>query len=159
MESKSISDLDKELDSMATLKIDVNESIIYTKDGNKYDVKELSPGTKANILMEYIVFHDSGMPLLIDQPEDNIDNQTVYDDLTKWFTDLKLKRQVIVATHDANIVVNGDAENVIVCEQKEADVFDYWNGALEFDGIIDDVSRILDGGKDAIERRLLKYGK
>lgn len=159
METKKLSDLDDELTSLDNILIRTESEIYYNNGDKTIKLRDVSPGTKANILMEYIVFKDSSIPLLIDQPEDNIDNQTIYKYLTEWFTDLKMKRQVIVATHDANIVVNADAENIIVCKQVENDVFDYKNGALEYDNIIDSVSIILDGGKEALERRLVKYGK
>ena len=97
--------------------------------------------------------------MLIDQPEDNIDNETIFNQLTNWFSNLKKKRQVIVVTHDANIVVNSDSENVIICNQTANDTFDYKCGALEYGRTLDDVSMLLDGGREAIERRLLKYGE
>lgn len=50
------------------------------------------------------------IPLLIDQPEDNVDSQTIYSKIRSWFMGLKQSRQVIVVTHDANIVINADAE-------------------------------------------------
>ena len=119
----------------------------------------MSPGTQTNILMEYIVSKDTKIPLLIDQPEDNIDNETIYTKLTSWFRRLKLKRQVIVVTHDANIVVNADAENVIIASKKSDDQFIYDYGALEYENILNRISIILDGGVEAVERRLKKYGR
>ena len=118
----------------------------------------MSPGTQTNILFEYIVHKDTSIPLLIDQPEDNVDNQTIYSELRRWFKELKSKRQVIVVTHDANIVINADAENVIIAEHPELDKFSYMYGALEYKGIIDSASYILDGGLEAVKRRLVKYG-
>ena len=109
--------------------------------------------------MEYIVFKDTNVPLLIDQPEDNIDNSTIYKMLTNWFNELKIKRQVIVATHDPNIVVNSDAENIIVCNQIKNAEFKYTYGALEYGDNISNVANILDGGSKALERRLIKYGE
>ena len=160
MESKNIDNLTDELKTLKSLNINVVNSIYYKEDKKKIiNIKNLSPGTKANILMEYIVFKDTKVPLLIDQPEDNIDNKTIYKVLTDWFITLKNKRQVIVATHDANIVVNGDAENVIICEQKNDNEFVYEYGALETANVLEKISNILDGGNEAIKRRLLKYGE
>lgn len=160
MESKKIENLIDELKTLKSLNINVVNSIYYKEDKKEIiNIKNLSPGTKANILMEYIVFKDTKVPLLIDQPEDNIDNKTIYKVLTDWFTTLKNKRQVIVATHDANIVVNGDAENVIICEQKNDNEFVYEYGALETANVLEKISNILDGGNEAIKRRLLKYGE
>lgn len=99
------------------------------------------------------------IPLLIDQPEDNVDNQTIYSKIRSWFMGLKQSRRVIVVTHDANIAINADAENVIIAEQPHQGEFAYQYGALEYGDIIDQASLILDGGKDAVKRRLVKYGE
>lgn len=128
-------------------------------DGTYRDLRTLSPGTQTNILIEYIVHKDTNVPLLIDQPEDNVDNQTIYYKIRSWFMNLKKSRQVIVVTHDANIVINADAENVIIAEQPAPGVFKYDYGALEYSDIIDRASLVLDGGKDAVKRRLVKYGE
>ena len=119
----------------------------------------MSPGTQTNILMEYIVSKDTKLPLLIDQPEDNIDNETIYTKLTTWFRKLRLKRQVIVVTHDANVVINADADNVIIANKKSDNNFTYDYGALEYGNILNRISVILDGGVEAVERRLKKYGR
>ena len=119
----------------------------------------MSPGTQTNILMEYIVSKDTKLPLLIDQPEDNIDNETIYTKLTTWFRKLRLKRQVIVVTHDANVVINADADNVIIKKKKSDNNFTYDYGALEYGTILNRISVILDGGVEAVERRLKKYGR
>lgn len=128
-------------------------------DGTYQDIRQLSPGTQTNILIEYIVHKKTKIPLLIDQPEDNVDNQTIYTKIRSWFMGLKQSRQVIVVTHDANIVINADAENVIIAEQPHQGEFAYQYGALEYGDIIDQASLILDGGKDAVKRRLVKYGE
>ena len=129
----------------------------YVDDGVIQDVTDLSPGTQTNIVMEYIVYRKTNKPLLIDQPEDNIDNKTIYNKLRVWFTKLKAERQVIVVTHDANIVINADAENVIIAEQPSPGNFKYTYGALEHGSILEEASSILDGGKEAVKRRLTKY--
>lgn len=159
MESRTEEDLDDELFNLKSIEIKQLENIYYKTNNKFIDVKKQSPGTKANILMEYIVHKDTKIPLLIDQPEDNIDNKTIYSTLTKWFAEMKSKRQVFVVTHDANLVVNGDAENVIICEQNDNLEFKYDYGALETNNSLYQVSNILEGGTDAIERRLIKYGK
>lgn len=159
-EKKSIEEFISELKSLESYNIDYKCIISYGKQGGKLEaINKMSPGTQTNILMEYIVSKDTTIPLLIDQPEDNIDNETIYTKLTKWFRKLKSKRQVIVVTHDANIVINADAENVIVANKNDNDLFDYSYGALEYGTILDRISIILDGGVEAVERRLKKYGR
>lgn len=159
MESKTVADVYEKLKKLDSINIEKKEDIFVIKNNKKLDLKKLSPGTRANFLLEYIFFKESKNPLLIDQPEDNIDNETIYERLTEWFSLSKKKRQIIVVTHDANIVINADSENVIICKQEDENIFDYENGALEYKDILSKVSKLLDGGKQAIERRLLKYGK
>ncbi len=136
-----------------------NSILFDCGDGAYRDLRTLSPGTQTNILIEYIVHKDTNVPLLIDQPEDNVDNQTIYNKIRGWFINLKQARQVIVVTHDANIVINADAENVIIAEQSAPGRFVYDYGALEYGDIIDRASLVLDGGKEAVRRRLVKYGE
>lgn len=135
-------------------------SIHYLRDNGEYeDISTLSPGTQTNILIEYIVHQETKNPLFIDQPEDNVDNQTIYGEIKRWFMSLKEMRQVIVVTHDANIVINADADNVILASQENDGSFTYRYGALEHGDILEDASLILDGGKEAVKRRLVKYGE
>jgi len=142
------------------LKYDERSAIYFLQDNGTYeDISKLSPGTQTNILIEYIVHQDTDNPLLIDQPEDNVDNQTIYGKIRSWFMTLKASRQVIVVTHDANIVINADADNVILAEQMADGSFKYNCGALEYGDMLDNASLILDGGKEAVKRRLVKYGE
>lgn len=156
---KSADILEQKLKNFS-LHYEEKSSIWYRKnpDSAYEDISTKSPGTRTNILLEYIVHRNTNVPLLIDQPEDNVDNQTIYGQIKKWFVDLKSARQVIVVTHDANIVINADAENVIVATQKDDGSFYYRFGALEYSDVLDIASEILDGGVDAVKRRLMKYG-
>lgn len=157
-DGKTLEKLDEELLSF-DLKYDYHPQILYLIKDEYEDILNLSPGTQTNILMEYLVYKDTDKPILIDQPEDNVDNQTIYSKLRVWFSNLKLKRQVIVVTHDANIVINADAENVIIANHDKKDKFKYSNGALEYKDNLEIASDILDGGKEAVKRRLMKYGE
>ncbi|MFR2738316.1 MAG: hypothetical protein ACLTDX_10900 [[Clostridium] innocuum] len=157
-DGKTLEKLDEELMAF-DLKYDYHPQILYLSKDEYEDILNLSPGTQTNILMEYLVYKDTDKPILIDQPEDNVDNQTIYSKLRVWFSNLKLKRQVIVVTHDANIVINADAENVIVANHDKKDKFKYSNGALEYKDNLEIASDILDGGKEAVKRRLMKYGE
>ena len=105
------------------------------------------------------MFKETSIPLLIDQPEDNIDNSTIYKVLTNWFEKLKSNRQIIVASHDPNIVINADSENIVLCNQIASNKFEYQNGALEYNDNIEKISQILDCGSTALKRRLIKYGE
>lgn len=157
-EGKSLDDFDKEMIEFS-LEYKQYPKIEYKQYGVFEDVEGVSPGTQTNILMEYLVYKETSVPLLIDQPEDNVDNFTIFNVLREWFKNLKNKRQVIVVTHDANLVVNADAENIIVANHETKDGFCYDYGALEYGENLDVASKILDGGKEAVKRRLLKYGE
>lgn len=136
-----------------------NKIIHYLFEENVYqDLAISSPGMQTNSLMEYIFHQTSDIPLLIDQPEDNVDNESRYKKLTKWIKKVKKQRQIILVSHDANIVVNGDAENLIVADCVNSQ-FSYTYGALEYNNNIEKAAIILDGGKDAIRKRIQKYGE
>ncbi len=136
-----------------------NKIIHYLKKADKYiDLFVSSPGTQTNSLMEYVLNQNSTIPLLIDQPEDNVDNESRYKLLTKWIKKMKYKRQIILVSHDANIVINGDAENIIIADCVNSS-FTYKYGALEYKDNIEKAAIILDGGKNAIRRRMQKYGE
>lgn len=136
-----------------------NKIIHYVKKEGMYqDLSISSPGMQTNSLMEYILNQNSDIPLLIDQPEDNVDNESRYNMLTRWIKNIKNKRQIILVSHDANIVINGDAENIIVADCVNSK-FSYSYGALEYGNNIEIAATILDGGKDAIRKRIQKYGE
>jgi hypothetical protein len=89
------------IDSMDGLKSEKIQKIIYVHDGEYIDLHKTSPGTQTNAVMEYILHSESTIPLFIDQPEDNIDNEARYSKLTKWIRKQKFNRQIILVTHDA----------------------------------------------------------
>ena len=122
---------------------------------------------------------NSSHPILIDQPEDNLDNRTIYDQLNEFIRLRKTKRQIIMVTHNANLVVAADSECVIVANQagQQANIeneqykFEFCSGGLECSfedtaiagslnqkGIRQHVCEILEGGVSAFKERELKYG-
>ena len=151
------------------------------KSGND-TISNMSPGKKALVLLELIVnLEKSKCPILIDQPEDDLDNRSIYTDLVTYLKAKKHERQIIVVTHNANVVVGADAEEVIIANQhgKESPNrekrFEYRTGAIENTtpvldeckqclpgvlnqkGIQEQICDILEGGKDAFELRRKKY--
>lgn len=157
-DSTDFNTLIETIENMDEFKSEKIQKIIYVNNGEYIDLHKTSPGTQTNAVMEYILHSESTTPLLIDQPEDNIDNEARYSQLTKWIRKQKYNRQIILVTHDANIVINGDAENVIIANHT-AEKFQYDYGALEYGDILDKAAVILDGGKTAIHRRIEKYGE
>jgi hypothetical protein len=120
-------------------------------------------------------------PILIDQPEDNLDNRTISNELRRFIKSKKLARQIIIVTHDANLVVLTDAENIIVLNQagqqpdrENAEYrFEHVTGALEHSfresedvapgiifacGIREHVCDVLEGGEEAFRKREQRYG-
>jgi predicted ATPase len=95
-------------------------------------------------------------PIIFDQPEDDLDNEFIISNLISLFKELKLYRQVIIVTHNANLVVNADAEQVIVASNNDGNL-SYVSGSLENSSINSKICKILEGGKRAFEKRRNKY--
>jgi hypothetical protein len=140
--------------------IKVRYSIVY--DG--VPVERLSPGTRGIVLLLLYLAVDiqDRRPLFIDQPEENLDPQSVFDELVPHFRAARQRRQVIVVTHNANLVVNTDADQVIIASSKRRDdgglpVISYESGSLENPNIRAAVCRLLEGGRRAFLEREKRY--
>lgn len=112
-------------------------------------------GERAVVLLK-IVLSLGDKPLLIDQPEEHLDNRYVYSELVPTIRDIRKKRQVIIATHNANLVVNTDAEQIIVADYSDG-IIHYTSGALEDIEIRESIKSILEGGDEAFKKREQKY--
>jgi predicted ATPase len=151
----------------------------YKIKQNGDDMSEMSPGKKSFVLLKLLIeLDDSKCPILIDQPEDDLDNRSIYLDLVKFMKTKKKERQIIIATHNPNLVVGADSECVIVANQEGSETknniyqFEYVQGALEdtkskdkskqnilfSQGINEHVCEVLEGGESAFEQRKKKYG-
>ena len=97
-------------------------------------------------------------PLVIDQPEDELDNRFLFETMLPALKRLKGRRQIIVATHNANIVVNGDADQVIQLEATADRGYIARSGAIEELAVRDAIVQTVDGGDEAFRLRRLKYG-
>lgn len=95
-------------------------------------------------------------PIVFDQPEDDLDNEFIINDLVGIFKELKKYRQIIIVTHNANLVVNSDVEQVIVAHNNEENLA-YTSGSLENESIIKEVCDVLEGGSAAFEKRMKRY--
>jgi hypothetical protein len=98
-----------------------------------------------------------GSPFVFDQPEDDLDNEFIVKDLIPIFRKIKKYRQVIIATHNANLVVNADAEQIIIAHN-DAELLRYETGAIEEPHMREKICVILEGGETAFRQRELKYG-
>lgn len=143
-------------------------SVSYSIKFDNKDLQLLSPGQKGIVLLLlYLeIEQEDRRPLIIDQPEENLDNISIYDNLVEYFRKCKKNRQIIMITHNPNLVVNADAEQVIVADFDGARTpkISYQSGALEntvmrdgSPGIREHVCKILEGGAEAFRRREKKY--
>lgn len=134
--------------------------IRYGIDYDGVDIRKLSPGTRGIVLLLlYLALDDSDKrPLVIDQPEENLDPKSVFDELVNLFIEAKTHRQVIMVTHNANLVVNTDADQIIIAEagphpQGALPPISYRSGGLENSEIRRAVCDILEGGESAFQER------
>jgi hypothetical protein len=120
-------------------------------------VKQGSPGQKTAALLAFILSYGQE-PLILDQPEDDLDNHLIYDLIVTQLRKIKQKRQVIVVTHNANIVVNGDAENVIALDVRGGQTQIICQGSLQEKKVRDEICRVMEGGKEAFDLRYKRIG-
>ncbi|EHQ8513902.1 ABC transporter, partial [Escherichia coli] len=123
------------------------------KNGESFKpVEQGSPGQKTAALLAFILSYGNE-PLILDQPEDDLDNHLIYDLIVTQLREIKQKRQVLVVTHNANIVVNGDAENVIALDIRSGQTRIVAQGGLQEPSIRDEICRVMEGGKEAFTQR------
>ncbi len=131
------------------------------KLGDKH-ITELSPGEKgAMLIVFYLMLDKDNIPLIIDQPEENLDNESIYKILVHFIKDTKRKRQVILVTHNPNLAIVGDSEQIIYVniDKKNKNRFNFESGAIENYIINRYASKILEGTIKAFDIRRLKYLK
>ena len=150
---------------------------IIEYEGDRYDM--MSEGKQAFVILKLLLeFSKETYPLLIDQPEDDLDNRSIYKELVRYLKEKKKDRQIILVTHNPNIVIGADTEEVIVANQqgtktqnKDGKKFQYFTGSLEntyplnsdenvilySQGIREHVCEILEGGELAFEKRKNRY--
>jgi len=124
------------------------------------NLNQLSPGEKGLLLLIFYLHLDKEKtPLIIDQPEDNLDNDSIFSVLAKCIRQAKKSRQVILVTHNPNLAVGADAEQILfVSLDKVANYkFSYESGSIENPRINDVIVKILEGSRPAFVQRRLKY--
>ena len=155
------------------------DNIIYTVEMDGDLIESMSPGKKALVLLKLLISHDeSKCPILLDQPEDDLDNLSIVSDLVAFIKERKRDRQIVLVTHNANLVLGCDAEEIIVANQQidnnslthnKSFRFEYRSGSIEnitttdsdtflgSRGIQQHLCNILEGGKEAFIARKNKY--
>lgn len=126
-------------------------------DGKFIHLGKLSPGQKATALL-LLMFIMEDRILILDQPEEDLDNRFIYEDVVNILRNLKGKRQIITATHNANIPVIGDSELIVVLEKEEEQCKLIDKGSIDKQSTKEYVKRIMEGGEEAFIRRAVKYG-
>lgn len=163
----------------------LTEKILFTAEmeGDKiggFSEPTMTPGKRALFALRLILDESDDMwPLLIDQPEDDLDSRSVYAEIVPFLKKKKKERQIILVSHNANLVIGADSEQIIVANRngddrknKDGKQFNYLTGSIEYtkervkecedtldaQGIREHACEILDGGKTAFENREKKYG-
>jgi hypothetical protein len=131
-----------------------DDRVNVTLDGKP--IADLSPGQRCSALLPIILL-GSKAPLVLDQPEDNLDNQLITDLLIRTLHGLKEHRQVIVVTHNPNIVVTGDAEQVVVMEATDGKCRVRRQASVDRIDVMRDIVDLMEGGKEGLRRRFRRY--
>lgn len=119
---------------------------------------KLSLGQQQSILLALMLSANSDKPLIIDQPEDNLDGEFIYSTLVPVLRRAKERRQVIIVTHNANVAVLGDAEQIIVMKANNDRAEIVSRGSIDHPETRDAACAILEGAKEAFTRRAKMYG-
>jgi ABC-type enterochelin transport system ATPase subunit len=125
----------------------------------RYRAKELkhhSLGQRASALILYVLNQQQNDVIIIDQPEDDLDNQTIYDDVIKLIREMKAFTQFIFATHNANFPVLGDAEQVHACRYED-EVVHVRCGSIDARPVQEAIIKIMEGGEEAFNKRKEVY--
>lgn len=129
-------------------------------ENGEIDINEGSPGQKSAAILAFIL-NSGENPLIIDQPEDDLDNSLIYSLVVKSIRKMKSKRQIIIVTHNPNIPVLGDAEGIIVLERNNQGKVTFRKGkkagCIEEKLIREGICEIMEGGEDAFRKRERKY--
>ena len=127
----------------------------YSRQGDGADfqpIAQASAGQRSAAMLAFLLAHGEE-PLVLDQPEDDLDNHLIYDLVVRQIRANKLRRQIIVVTHNPNIVVNGDADMLHALDFKAGQCRVIQSGSLQEESIREEVCRIMEGGREAFERR------
>jgi len=140
---------------------DINIELNIAHDGQKNFrvLNKLSTGQQCTAILHLLLLQNKD-PLIMDQPEDNLDNAFIADRIVKELRTAKISRQFVFATHNANIPVFGDAEWIGVFHSSGVQAYmpEETQGAIDVPGVRDKAANILEGGKAAFNQRKVKYG-
>lgn len=122
------------------------------------ELKHHSLGQRASALILYVLSQRENDVIIIDQPEDDLDNQTIYDDVIKLVRQMKPSTQFIFATHNANFPVLGDADQVHACRYQDEEI-QVQTGSIDVKAIQTEIINIMEGGEEAFSKRKEVYSQ
>ncbi|NLB25387.1 MAG: histidinol-phosphatase [Bacteroidales bacterium] len=140
--------INENLEELLTFRVEDSFTIKY----NEKPLKDHSLGQRATALILFLLAQKETDVLIIDQPEDDLDNQTIYEDVIKQIKELKGDMQFIFATHNANIPVLGDSEKIVSCKYLESRI-DITDGSIDDHTMQKQIVTIMEGGEEAFNRR------
>ncbi len=132
----------------------------YSRQGDGRDFRPIgqaSAGQRSAAMLAFLLAYGAE-PLVLDQPEDDLDNHLIYDLVVRQIRENKLRRQIIVVTHNPNIVVNGDAEMLHAMEFRSGQCEVAKAGSLQDRNIRDEICRVMEGGREAFQSRYRRLG-
>jgi hypothetical protein len=133
-----------------------NTPVEYLKYSEQSTSKNNSPGFNSEKYLETILKKGNSKIVFIDQPEDNLGNKFITENLIDLLRELKFKKQIFLVTHNPSIVVYGDAESIIMCSNNE-NTIQYQQLVLEDKAHQKEICSVLDGGQYIFEQRARKY--
>lgn len=156
---KAIIDMDEKLyDKLISYELEDEIEVQYKPEGGrKYmPLSVASAGQKTTAILTFVLAYGTS-PLLLDQPEDDLDNRLVYDLVVKRLKKAKSMRQLIIVTHNANIPVNGDAEYITSMNSESRFIEVKKSGSLDCEEVRKDICDVMEGTEHAFEMRAKKY--
>ena len=149
------------LDNLLTWFPEDGLSVEYSRAGDGRDfrpITQASAGQRSAAMLAFLLAHGNE-PLVLDQPEDDLDNHLIYDLIVRQIRENKVRRQIIVVTHNPNIVVNGDAEMLHALDFVRGQCVVMQKGSLQDAAMRDEICRVMEGGREAFGRRYRRLGR
>lgn len=129
------------------------------KVGKRYKPVDIgSPGQRTSAILS-LIFETSKTPIIIDQPEDDLDTRNITEIVVNSINSKKKSQQIIIVTHNPNIVVNTNSEQVIQLDYINGQIVTVCSGALQDHAVRDGICNVMEGGKDALEKRYYRIFK
>ena len=149
------------LDNLLTWFPEDGLTVEYSRAGDGRDFRPISQGSagqRSAAMLAFLLAHGDD-PLVLDQPEDDLDNHLIYDLIVRQIRENKVRRQIIVVTHNPNIVVNGDAEMLHALDFVHGQCMVMQKGSLQDPAMREEICRVMEGGREAFGRRYRRLGR